>query len=365
MRIDLNWLWALPILLGLVAVHELGHFIVARWVGVTVLEFAIGLPPRLWSRTRGGIRYSLNALPIGGYVRLLGEDDTDQNDGSYNRANPWARAAILVAGIGANLLVAVLLLATIALLHGPMTPTGSATLLEVTPDLPVAGLGLRPGDRIITIDGQSVATLARAGTLQGLAVGVPTTMVIEQGGIRRVATLTPTQHPQTGQARIGTSFRLDHTATPVPLAEVLPVSLRQATEMLGQMLVGLGILLQALVNPSNGPPSLAGPIGLAQLTGELLERPILPSWVMLLQISAVISLNLALVNLLPVPALDGGRLVFVLIEAITGWRLRPEVEGRIHRFGLVALLGLTLLTAAGDIGRIALGNSFLGSDFPR
>lgn len=353
----MSGLYIVPILAVLILVHEIGHFVSARLCGVTVEEFGIGIPPRLKGWTRNGVIWSVNAIPFGGFVRVKGEDGADRDPGSMNTKSPGQRAFFLAAGSAMNVLLAVVLMTIVVGAQG--TPTGNIMLFVdgVAPGTPAEQAGWRTNDRFVEVAGEPVRTLDDLTEPASQSGGEPLGVVLERDGEIISTTVVPRakdNYPST-QGPTGITLRSTAEYTEVPPLEVVPVAIRETWQTGVEMVNGLIGLLTGGVTLDQ----LAGPIGMGQITNTVVTRTTLPVWVALANLSVVLSLNLAVLNLLPLPALDGGRLFFVLIELLRGGRrIAPEREGVVHFVGLVVLLGVMFLVAFSDIRRILDGGSF-------
>lgn len=338
-------LWMVPVLLLLVGAHELGHFTTAKLFGVRVKEFAIGFPPRIASIARGGTEYSINLFPIGGYVRLEGEDGDSTAPDSFAVKPKRQRAIILAAGAAMNLLMAPVLMTCVALVGQPTI--AGVTLQAVQADSPAAAAGLAPGDVIISIDGQRITDdhvlqdelLARGSR--------PVQLVVWPGGNERQARtldVTPRAAPAPNQGRLGITFSPRVVMVQYPLLQAPARGIGQSFDMLGQIADGFR---QLFFGPQPVLDQVGGPIAIAQATGVAAQEGPGP----LLTLAAFLSLNLAMVNLLPFPALDGGRLAMLVVEQLRGRRLNPRIEGMVHLVGFAVLVTLMLIVTAHDVTR--------------
>lgn len=352
-----NALWIVPILGVLILVHELGHFLAARLVGIRVEEFGMGLPPRLFGyKAKSGVLYSLNAIPFGGFVKMHGQDDLRPDGGaaygpdSFVSKTPLQRAFVLVAGVIMNLLLAILIFTTIAL---GQTRDG-VYIDQVVVDAPAAAAGWRAGDRLVAVAGQEVTTVDILQNFTEQYAGRELPVVIERDGQRLDTVVTPRVSVPEGQGRVGISLG---QYTSVPAWQAPLEGVRTAWRLLGLMFGGLWQMVSGQANLGD----VAGPIGMGQLTSEIVSssRNTLPLWMTLGNLAGLLSLNLFILNLLPLPALDGGRLLFVIIELLRGGRkVAPEREGMVHFVGLILLLGLMFVIGYFDILRLIRGDSF-------
>jgi regulator of sigma E protease len=332
----------------LILIHEFGHFIIAKWHGIQVEEFGIGYPPRLFTLfERGGTRYTINAIPLGGFVRPKGEDDPGV-EGGLAAAPKRARLAVLSAGAAANLLAAYVLLVATFMLGWPVEEPGARVEL-VEPGSPAAEAGLQPGDIVLYADDTYIAT---RDVLIGYIyshTGQPVALQVERGGQRIDATITPRRNPPEGQGptgiQVGSMIKFrQHT---------LFEAMGGASGEMWTSFRFLFIELPALVIRGLIPLSIVRPVsvvGISQLGGQAIEESIqINQWWPILRLTSYISMALGLTNLLPLPALDGGRIMFVLLEAIRGRRIDPQREGLVHLVGLAVLMATMLIFVYLDI----------------
>jgi regulator of sigma E protease len=372
---SLSWLWYLSVIpaLGfLIFVHELGHFITALRMGIKVEEFGFGYPPRMMTLFRyRGVPVTLNWLPLGGFVRMAGEEGNFDAEGSLTQAPPWRKIPVMAAGAIMNLLTAILLFAIIGVIGQPLR-IGAVTITQVVPGAPADGK-LQPGDVILKVDGQAVDSSAALRSLIEAKAGREVTLDVQSTKAGGVTDLKQVKiRPRTEAERSSNEGALG-VGIDVPddqLREIRYVDrlnplaaavngVEQTLRLLLQMLAGLGTLLGSLFGLARAPQGgLAGPVGIARLTGEIAHRGgLLP----LLQWTGVLSVNLALINLLPLPALDGSRIVFALIEWVRGGKkVPPEREAMVHAVGMMLLLGLTLVVTFTDVRNWIGGRNTFG-----
>lgn len=334
----------LGMLTVLVTAHELGHFMVARVAGIRVQEFGFGYPPRIGAIERGGTAYSINLLPLGGFVRMLGETGDGEEVGSFASQSKVARSAVLMAGSAMNLLLAPVCL-TVALMLGEMVPCegcGRVQVYSVQSGTASESAGLRDGDIFQSINGRPIsqASDVRSAVQEssGQALGL---RLLRSGTVVEVS-VTPRKNA-TGVLALGIGLGPEYVLERRPLAEAVPIGLLRT----GSMAVNLVTGLTKAFAPES-PVQLAGPVGIAEMTGRA-ARAGTPTF---LQFMAFLSLNLAIFNMLPVPGLDGARLLFVGIELVRGRRVSPRVEGAVHLAGMALLLALMLIVSFRDIQRL-------------
>ncbi|MDP9364774.1 MAG: site-2 protease family protein [Chloroflexota bacterium] len=352
----LNGLYIIPILAVLILVHEIGHFASARSVGVKVEEFGIGIPPRAVGWRRNGVIWSLNWIPFGGFVRVLGEDGKNMDPGSMNTKSPLQRAFFLVAGSAMNFLLAIVLMMVVVGIHGRPLPTANVFVASVESGSPAEAAGLLPGDRLVRLGEVSIDSGDDVRPVTTSAAGQPLPIQVERDGRLIDTSVTPRDVVGPDQGPIGIGLNAEPLFERVPLIEVLPYGLSETWSLSVAMLGGV----YDLITGAAPLDQVAGPIGMGQITSEAVATSTLPLWVTLARLSILLSINLGVLNLLPLPALDGGRLLFVLIELLRGGRrIAPEREGLVHFAGLVLLLGLMFVIAFFDVGRLLDGDTFL------
>ncbi len=345
----------LGVLLLLVVVHEAGHFVTAKMAGVTVKEFGLGYPPRLASFTFRGTLYSLNLLPLGGFVKLLGEEDPSERGSFASRSIPW-RLIILGAGPFMNLVLPVALIA-ISLMIPHRSFEGPVYVGQVAAGSPAEAAGLRPGDVILTVAGRPVHLPQDVRYQSMLHLGSEMELTVRRGGDTKMVGLTPRWTPPEGEGPVGiTPTMLRGEAREVVVSTPLPEALVEGARRTADMFTLFKNGIQAAMM-GQAEAALSGPIGIAQATGEVAMRGGLPP---LLEWAAFLSLNLAIMNILPIPMLDGGRMAFVLLEWVRrGRRIRPDREGLAHLVGFACLLALVAAVSVVDIQRLLEGGSVI------
>jgi len=354
------------ILLVLVLVHEFGHFITAKKLGMRVDEFGFGFPPRaLKLFKKGETLYSLNWLPLGGFVKIFGENPDEKSvDGadkarSFVNRPKWAQAIVLVAGVVMNILLAWILI-SFGYATGMPTSAGSApkgaqitnseiVVLSTATDSPAEIAGLLPGDKIISLvlakDGVvKPSTLDEFKSFVGAHPNQHITFNIERGKEQKAFDIVPKAGLVDGKEGIGISMDM------IGVVKLNPIrAFWEGAKMTGYMLkstaVGMWNLLSSAVVGKADLASVSGPIGIAGIVGDAYKFGI----GYLLSFAALISVNLAIINLIPFPALDGGRLLFLLIEKIKGSRIKPAISNTVNAVGFFLLIGLMLVVTYHDI----------------
>jgi len=330
-----------------VMAHELGHFFSARRAGIRVFEFAVGFGPRIFKFKKGDTTYGLNLIPLGGYVRLAGIEGRDEEEEvcpeeeKYYNKSSLQKFRAIVSGPLMNIVLAFVLLSLIFLFAG--SPVGVSNEIEsIVPGSPAEKIGLRPGDKIEAIDGAKVDDMASAIEKIHASAGKELSLKINRKGDIFFVNAIPKLNPNMKVGLIGFS--------PKPLLErVGPIKaiVLGAKQTIGMVLL-IGYFIGLLITGKASVGDLAGPVGIAQYTGQAAHSGI----VSLLYFTAFLSVNLGVVNLLPLPALDGGRLVFVLLEWIRRKPLPIEKENRIHHIGIALLLTLLVALTINDVVRL-------------
>ncbi len=345
----------------LIVAHEFGHFWVARRNGIKVEEFGFGLPlvPRIFAVKRGDTTYSIYPLPIGGFVKMLGEDGGGkQSKRSFASKSPGVRARVLIAGVAMNALLAFLLLTVGFLFKMPPIALcaddipGSSfrndvTVAAVSEGGPAAQAGIRSGDVVQRIDGQDVRCQIEVPALLSARAGEPTVVAVARGDEVRTLTVTP-EADGVSAGKVGIAPTDNYQSLDYPWWVAPWAALKEIVAITILTLGAIGGVFAGIFTQGSVPAGVAGPVGIAKLTGEVLDLGAL----VLLRFVAIISLSLAIFNLLPIPALDGGRLVFVGIEKLRrGKPVSPRIEHLVHAAGFAFLIGLILFITYFDIIR--------------
>jgi len=340
----------IAVLAIVVLAHEIGHFVTAKMAGVKVEEFGIGYPPRIYGKKRGETTYSINWLPVGGFVKMSGEEDP-KKERSLASKGYGTRLLVLSSGSIMNALLPFLLI-SIALMIPHDAVIGSVKVNEVAPDSPAEAAGMLPDDLILEVDGREINSNIDVSRSIQLNLGNETVFLIEHtDGTTEEVLLTPRWKPPEGEGAAGISVEtIDYEIVKEsqPFWEAIPNGI-------GQTFEALVLFKNAILQLFTGSVEfdIAGPVGIAQISGEFAKAGISP----FLEFTAFFSINLAILNILPLPALDGGRIAFVLVEwARRGKRISPKREGMVHAIGFMLLMAFLLAVTFQDILRITGGN---------
>jgi len=334
----------------LVFVHELGHFLMAKWRKVAVEEFGFGLPPRLWGKKFRGTMYSLNFIPLGGFVKLKGEDPEVAGFGdanSFSVKSKKSRTAIIIAGVLGNLALAWLIFSLLFAVGNPSV-SGKVTIEEVYAGSPAEGVGLQKGDVVLAIDEQKVKTTEELILAVEQKAGRVVKLEIDRKGLALQMAVVPRVEPPEDEGPLGVSIALTDpqvSLTTYPFWQAPGYALLEVGKILKSMFLGFGAMLGRLFTRGEIPTEVTGVVGIKAMTdvaASMGER-------FFLQFMALLNLNLFLFNLLPLPALDGGRLLFVGFEAVLKRKLNPKIEKLANNLGLAFLLLLSALVTIKDI----------------
>ena len=345
----------------IILVHELGHFIAAKKSGLVVEEFGFGFPPKIFSIKRGGTVYSLNLLPLGGFVKILGEDgDQNENINSFSSKSVGIRSLVIVSGVFMNFLLAIFLLIIGFNIGLPQiidkdnelaAKNIEIQIIAVNNGSPAETAGIKMGDVIkyLTIDGKNT-TINEVLALQNAVEnnrGKELTMNLTRGSKTLEVKAIPRTDPPEGEGPLGIALAKTGIIS-YPWYESIWLGIKSAFSITWEIMKGFANLFKNLLFQGKVPQELAGPVGIAVLTNQAASL----GFIYLLQLVAIVSLNLTILNLLPFPALDGGRLLFLGIEKIKGSKINPKIEMAFHSIGLVLILVLFILLTYRDILRL-------------
>jgi len=362
-----------PLLLGpLVTVHELGHYLVARWFGVQAEAFSIGFGKELWGRTdKRGTRWKLAALPLGGYVQFKGDMNpasipdaeaiaaatSDEREGSFHHAALWKRALIVFAGPATNLMLTLAIFAGFFAILGkpvPADPERQLTIAEFADESAAREAGLQLGDRIVSIDGEVMHGFREVQDSVLLYPGRTLNITVSRGGIERTIPVTARSHEITDEfgnvSHIGLigigAAEAEYTYEPQGLVTSFGLAVDHSIGIVQMMVTGIG----QIVNGDRSLAELGGPVKIAKYSGEQLSLGPLA----FINFVALISLNLAFINLLPIPALDGGHLAFYAAEAVRRKPVGPRGQEVAYRAGVALVLMLMIFVTVNDLAGLPI-----------
>lgn len=357
----LEWLAVFPMLSVLIFVHELGHFLAALWMRVGVEEFGFGYPPRMFTLfERRGVKYSINWIPFGGFVKMVGEEGDFEAEGSLVSKKPWQRAIVLFAGPFMSLLLAVIVFSLIFFIIGTPTFTGYVQVEQVALDSPSSRAGIQAGDIMLSVAGTEIHTTTDVSETTDRYLGQEVELILRRDGERLSVTLTPRRPEDTPprQGAMGVVISNEIIYLRASMWQAIVQGASQTVEVTILIVNSLSMIMRALLIPAESLPEggVAGPIGIARITGELVKQ----GWLPVLNLTAFLSLNFFLLNLLPLPALDGGRLVFVFLEWIRGGkRVSPEREAMVHLVGMALLVALMFVVSYFDLVHWIRGDALI------
>lgn len=328
----------------IIFVHEFGHFIAARIFGVTVHEFAIGMGPVLWKKQgKGETVYSVRAIPMGGFCQLEGEDEESDSPGAFNNKKPIPRIVILVAGVVMNLLLGFVLVLGLMTTSAVVNDGLTSTVVEKVDPNSSAAAFLEPGDRIVGVNGKRV-NIQRDLSFELSRIGKQkATLTVERGDERFTEEFVPMEMTYEDGSK-GYLVGFNIAIQPVTVWGVLRESFFQTVWMGKLVFVSLGMLLSG----EAGMQDMSGPVGVVSAMNTVAQSGLLP----LLYFAAFLAVNIGLMNLLPLPALDGGRIIFVLIELIFRKPVPRDKEGWVHFVGFALLILLMVYVTWNDIVRL-------------
>lgn len=342
----------------LILVHEFGHYFMAKFFKMRVEEFGIGLPPRAKKLfTREGTLFSLNWLPLGGFVRLFGEDADDAVQASSPEAffnKPiWQRAGVLMAGVIMNFVLGILAFGVVYTYLGIPTKTDKVLVVEVAKGSPAEAVGIKTESEIrkIIFENKEIAFGGVDGFIQQVEPLKGKTIqlrVLDKEGVEREVSVVPRLAPPDGEGALGVALSgVEMKMYPLwqrPFRGVV-VGMQEAWAWGKEITMSLGKLLWGVITGQGVPKDVSGPIGIYQVSKQVYKV----GWVAVVQFMAILSINLAILNIMPFPALDGGRLLFLGVEMIIGKKIKNRIEGYVHSVGMVFLIGLMVLVTVRDI----------------
>ncbi len=330
----------------LIIVHELGHFLLAKKFGVLVEEFGIGLPPKIFSRKKGETTYSVNALPIGGFVKILGENREEETETEnavsqeriFYNLKIWKRFLIISGGVAMNFILGWLLVSLIFAVGIPK----AVIITQVMSDGPAEKIGIKTNDKVI---GFSDVNEFVGFINQHRGEIVP--LRIERGKEELTFEITPRKNPPKNEGALGVAL-VEAGQERLGILKSVWEGLKTSAEIFSIIFIAIFNLLKMAILGKASLEGIAGPVGIVKITNQASQMGL----VYLIQLLALISINLAAINIFPFPALDGGRLLFLIIEKITGKPLPKRFEQYVNAVGFVFLILLMALVTIKDIGRL-------------
>ncbi|MDU5742611.1 MAG: RIP metalloprotease RseP [Finegoldia magna] len=321
------------IFLLVILIHEFGHFIVAKMNGVSVLEFSIGMGPKIFQKESNGTLYSLRLLPVGGYCQLEGEDEENDSPNSLNNQSPFVRLKVILAGAIMNFILAFILL--ILLMSVSRVSTEVSGVLE---NSPAYSSGIQAGDKIVSINGQMLEDGEQVLDSIKKSKGDLDIMLLRNEKSKNIK-VTP--RLENNNRKIGVNFQEEYNIKNFNIIEGFKKGIATFLNLTGMLYKFLGMLITGKL----GLGGVSGPVGVVKEIGNAAKTGVAN----LIFLLAYININLGVFNLLPIPALDGGRAIFILIEMIFGKKISQEKEGYIHMVGLILLLGLIAIVTIKDV----------------
>ncbi|MBI4714210.1 RIP metalloprotease RseP [Candidatus Uhrbacteria bacterium] len=351
----------------LVFVHELGHFLVAKKTGMKVEEFGFGFPPKLFGIKKGDTVYSINWIPLGGFVRIKGESgDHKEDSDSFASKKIWQRFSVLIAGVAMNLVLAAIFLSIGFMVGLPSivdenlpksarVEESKLTIMTVLEKSPAKEAGVNEGDNIVSIDGR-VFDLAQDARDHISEKGLSGIELVTQSKDESYKTFVLTSEPLEGTEIIGIGLGFELTGfVSYPFFQSIWQGILTTGELTFAIVAAFIGIIANLISGQGVGVDLSGPVGIAVLTGQVAALGLIH----LLQFTALLSINLAVINVLPFPALDGGRLLFLVIEKFRGKNVNVKIETAVHNFGFLLLMVLVVLVTYKDF--VNFGDEILGA----
>jgi len=354
----LNILLFIFILGVLVFVHELGHFLAAIKSGVRVDEFAIGFPPNLYSYHKDGINYQINLIPFGGYVKIHGEDGDDVNNPrSFASKNTLTKIFIISAGVLMNFLLGALVLSVVFMLGMPVSsqspyqdyPYSQVKTEVYVYDVPTDNINndiIQTGDQIVAVNNQPIKNIVQFKTaIQSLA-DQPYSLTITRKKQEMDLNVSSAFNQNKNEWQLGIDLIEGHNIK-YPFYLAIPMGFVEMCRMTWMMISALIMIVRELIISHTAPSTITGPIGIYKITTEASSMGL----VYVLQLISILSINLGIINYLPLPALDGGRVWFILGEKIFGKKISAQTENIIHLIGFIAIISILIIVTIGDVQR--------------
>ncbi|WP_300408079.1 RIP metalloprotease RseP [Lagierella sp.] len=324
---------SLVVFLVVIFIHELGHFFMAVKSGIKVNEFSVGMGPKILQKKKNDINYSLRAIPIGGYVSIEGEDGESSDPRSFANAPAIKRLGVIIAGVIMNFILGLLILII-------LNTFASYRIVDVVPKSPADLAGIKPGDRIISIMDKSVESSLDITEMIEKSDGNPINLEIENQEGKKTISLEP-ERDSKGIYRIGITHGKSYNSSDASIKKGIINGFKDFKFYFSAILKGFGQLITGKLSMKE----VSGPVGVVKAIGNSFKAGL----VTFLSFIALLSINLGIFNILPFPALDGGRAVLILFEMITGKKLPSEKEGILNLIGFIILLGLIIVVTFKDI----------------
>ncbi len=338
---------ALIMIAVLILAHEWGHFMAARRIGIPVYEFSLGFGHKLLSTNKNGVEYSLRLIPLGGFVRMAGEEPGDMNNpDGFNTRKPWEKIVVSFSGPFMNFVLALFIFIYSFAVIGVAQQVDEAVVGDILQGKPAATAGLQTNDRILAINDKNISSWNEfVDTIKNNAVGTPLVVKVERDGAISSLILQSVQDETTGKPIVGVYPQVEFEKQGI--MNSIKLGIIQTYQMSALLLSGLGMLFTGAASASD----LAGPVGITNMVGEAARG----GMGYLLSFAAFLSINLGIINLLPIPALDGSRIVFALLEVVRRKPLDPDKEGFIHWVGFMFLMLIIVFATYNDIVRLIKG----------
>lgn len=371
MEILIHILEFLVMLSVLVLFHEFGHFFVAKKMGIKVEEFGFGFPPRIFGFKKGETVYSVNALPFGGFVKLFGEDEAGGGSLQSKETNTkihkpeikraffakpaWQRALVAVAGVVMNFVLAVILISYLFAVFGSPVPK-DVKVEKVQTDTPAYSVQIKPGDIVLSVAGNKITTSQEFIDITNNNLGKKMELVIKRQDKILNITVVPRKNHPASQGPLGVVIEQELDIKKYSWYEAPVQGLKEAISFTYLMVHELVKIIVAFFVSGAAPAGVGGPVAVAQISFQAFSAGLYPT----LWLVSILSLNLAIINILPIPSLDGGRIFFIVIEMVLRRKVNEKYESVAHRIGLAFLLGLIVLITINDILRILQGKNLMG-----
>jgi len=323
-------IYAIIMFCVLIFIHELGHFIAAKSCGVKVNKFAIGMGPAIVKKQKGETEYSLRAFPIGGFCAMEGEDEDSSDEKAFNNKPAWKKAIIVCAGSAMNVILALVLMTIVVYSLG----TATTTVGKLLPGTPAVKAGIQQGDKIVKVGDTDIKEWEDVSDALAAQKSDRIDIVVDRDG--KKVSLTTGTTVKDGRRIMGISPTMKKSAA---------AAIANGPKATWQLTKSMYKVLKQLVTGQVSAKEMSGPVGIVYMVGKTSQQGL----VYLLYLVALISLNLAVINMLPLPALDGGRLAFIIIRKITGRAITDKIEGRVHLAGMMLLFALMIYVTWNDI----------------